>query len=99
MLIGATHGFQCAGSYRTMEDALQGIAADKPDVILTDLGLPGMNGVDGTRPLRACFPHIAGAGAHEYDDDDNVFSAICAGASGYLRRTRPRGCWSRSRKS
>jgi DNA-binding NarL/FixJ family response regulator len=90
VLIGATHGFQCAGSYRTMEDALQGIATDKPDVILTDLGLPGMNGVDGTRLLRARFPHVPVLALTVYDDDDNVFNAICAGASGYLlKNTAP----------
>ena len=52
MLINGTPGFHCAGSYRTMEDALRGIAGSSPDVILTDIGLPGMNGIEGTRILR-----------------------------------------------
>ena len=84
MLIGGTEGFQCAGSYRTMEDALKGIAGAVPDVILTDIGLPGMNGIDGTRILRDRFPDVPILALSVYDDDENVFDAICAGASGYL---------------
>lgn len=90
MLIDGTNGFQCAGSYRTMEDALKGIAGTRPDVILTDIGLPGMDGVEGTRILRERFPQIPIVALTVYDDDDNVFNAICAGASGYLlKNTAP----------
>lgn len=90
MLIGGTEGFQCAGSYRTMEDALKDIAGAAPDVILTDIGLPGMNGIDGTRILRDRFPDVPILALSVYDDDENVFDAICAGASGYLlKNTAP----------
>src|SRR5688500_13711218 len=90
MLINGTAGFQCAGSYRTMEEALKGIAGTRPDVILTDIGLPGMNGVEGTRILRERFPQVPVLALTVYDDDDNVFNAICAGASGYLlKNTAP----------
>ncbi len=90
MLIHATNGFECATSYRTMEEAIAGIARDKPDVILTDIGLPGMNGIEGTRILRERFPEIPILALTVYDDDDNVFNAICAGASGYLlKNTAP----------
>jgi DNA-binding NarL/FixJ family response regulator len=83
-LIEGAIGFQCAGSYRTMEDALKGIAGTRPGVILTDIGLPGMNGIEGTRLLRERFPEVPILALSVYDDDDNVFNAICAGASGYL---------------
>lgn len=90
MLINGTNGFRCAGSYRTMEDALRGIAGDMPDVILTDIGLPGMDGIEGTRILRERFPHVPILALSVYDDDANVFNAICAGASGYLlKNTAP----------
>lgn len=90
MLIDGTSGFRCAGSYRTMEDALKGIGGSAPDVILTDIGLPGMDGVEGTRRLRDRFPEVPVLALTVYDDDDNVFNAICAGASGYLlKNTTP----------
>ena len=90
MLINGTNGFQCAASYRTMEEALSGISGTRPDVILTDIGLPGMSGVEGTRILRDRFPQVPILALTVYDDDDNVFNAICAGASGYLlKNTAP----------
>jgi DNA-binding NarL/FixJ family response regulator len=90
MLVQGTQGFQCAASYRTMEEALRDIGATAPDVILTDIGLPGMNGVEGTRILRERFPAVPILALTVYDDDDSVFDAICAGASGYLlKNTAP----------
>jgi DNA-binding NarL/FixJ family response regulator len=90
MLINGTSGFQCASSHRTMEDALKGLEGTRPDVILTDIGLPGMNGIEGTRILRQRFPEVPVLALSVYDDDDNVFNAICAGASGYLlKNTAP----------
>jgi DNA-binding NarL/FixJ family response regulator len=83
-LISGATGFQCAASYRTMEDALRRIADTRPHVILTDIGLPGMSGIEGTRLLRERMPDVPILALSVYDDDDNVFSAICAGASGYL---------------
>jgi len=89
-LINGTSGFQCASSYRSMEEALSGIGGTGPDVILTDIGLPGMDGIEGTRILRERFPEVPILALSVYDDDDNVFNAICAGASGYLlKNTAP----------
>jgi DNA-binding NarL/FixJ family response regulator len=89
-LVNGTSGFQCTGSYRTMEAALAGMSASRPDVILTDIGLPGIDGIEGTRLLRARFPAVPILALSVYDDDDNVFNAICAGASGYLlKNTTP----------
>src|SRR5688572_28980941 len=89
LLIDGTTGFECSGSYRTMEDALRGVAGSRPDVILTDIGLPGLDGIEGTRILRERFPHVSIVALSVYDDDDNVFNAICAGASGYLLKNTP----------
>jgi DNA-binding NarL/FixJ family response regulator len=72
-----------------MEDALAGIDASRPDVILTDIGLPGMNGIDGTRILASRFPEVPILVLSVYGDDENVFDAICAGASGYLLKNTP----------
>lgn len=89
MLINGTSGFCCAGAFRTMEDALAGMDACRPDVILTDIGLPGMNGIEGTRVLGARFPNVPILALSVYGDDENVFDAICAGASGYLLKNTP----------
>jgi DNA-binding NarL/FixJ family response regulator len=89
-LMNGTDGFQCVGSYRTMEDALDGLEGARPDVILTDIGLPGMNGIEGTRILRERVPDVPILALSVFDDDDSVFDAICAGASGYLlKNTAP----------
>lgn len=90
MLINGTSGFACVSSYRTMEDALSRIGGDRPEVILTDIGLPGMNGIEGTRILRERFPEVPIVALTVYDDDDQIFAILCAGASGYLlKNTRP----------
>src|SRR6187551_1020981 len=89
LLINNSAGFQCTAAYRTMEDALTWLTSS-PDVILTDIGLPGMSGIEGTRLLRERFPDVAILALSIYDDDENVFDAICAGASGYLlKNTAP----------
>jgi DNA-binding NarL/FixJ family response regulator len=90
ILINGTSGFRCTSGFRTMEDALDGMRESRPDVILTDIGLPGMSGVDGIRILRDRFPDVPVLALTVYDDDENVFNAICAGASGYLlKNTAP----------
>lgn len=89
MLINGTTGFCCAGSYRTMEDALRSIVDARPDVVLTDIGLPGMDGIEGTRLLRERLPDVPIVALTVYDDDRNVFNALCAGASGYLLKNTP----------
>lgn len=88
-LIQGTHGFACAARYRTMEDALAQIGPLAPDVILTDLGLPGMSGIEGIRILHERHPDIPILALTIHDDDDRVFEALCAGASGYLLKNIP----------
>ena len=90
VLIAGTPGFGVAASYRTMEDALHGITSTRPTVILTDIGLPGMDGIEGTRQLQKLLPNVPILALTVYDDDEKLFSAICAGASGYLlKNTTP----------
>jgi DNA-binding NarL/FixJ family response regulator len=88
-LINGTQGFKCVGSYYSMEAALAGIGNDPPEVILTDLGLPGMTGVRGIEILRERFPQVPILALTVYDNDDQVFDALCAGASGYLLKNTP----------
>jgi len=88
-LINGTLGFHCTGNYRSMEDALDRIGADLPDLLLSDIGLPGMNGIDGIRLLKERYPGLVVLMLSVYDDDERIFDALCAGASGYLLKTTP----------
>ena len=89
VLINGTPGFRCAGAYRSMEDALAAIGHADADVILTDLGLPGMSGIDGIRRLHERMPSVPTIALTVHDGDQQVFQALCAGASGYLLKNIP----------
>ena len=92
VLIHGTRGFQCTRSFRTMEEALRALADDRhprPDVILTDIGLPGMSGIDGIAAMHNQFADLPILALTVYDSDDKVFNALCAGASGYLLKNTP----------
>lgn len=89
-LINFTEGFECTGSYRSMEEAIARLRHDLPDVLLSDIGLPGMSGIEGIRILKERFPDLTILMLTVYDDDERIFDALCAGASGYLlKRTSP----------
>jgi len=89
-LLNFTPNFCCVHSFDSMEDALENIAAIKTDLILTDIGLPQMDGIEGTRILREKFPALPIIVLTVHDEDDKIFQALCAGASGYLlKNTAP----------
>jgi DNA-binding NarL/FixJ family response regulator len=89
-LIGGTAGFSCVGTFRSMEEALPGIASLGPDVALVDIGLPGMSGIAGIRRLKERQPTLQVLMLTVYEDDERIFEALCAGASGYLlKKTSP----------
>jgi len=89
-LISGTEGFKCTGSFRSVEEALPRINAHVPDVILLDIGLPGMSGIEGIRLFKERYPEILLLTLTIHDDDERIFDALCAGASGYLlKKTQP----------
>jgi DNA-binding NarL/FixJ family response regulator len=88
-LINSTDRFECRHVYASMEAALAGIGFNPPRVALVDIGLPGMNGIDGVRILRERYPSIAPVLLTVYKDDDRIFQAVCAGACGYLLKKTP----------
>jgi len=90
ILINGTKGYKCVGQYRSMEDALANIGRQgRPDAILVDIGLPGMSGIAGIKILKERFPDVTLLAFTVYDDDENIFDALCAGASGYLLKNTP----------
>jgi DNA-binding NarL/FixJ family response regulator len=89
VLVDGTPGFRCSGAYRSMEDALARIGFAVPDVVVTDLGLPGMSGTEGIRVLRERYPGLPVLALTIFEDDDEVFAALCAGACGYLLKNTP----------
>jgi len=88
-LINFTEGFRCTGSYRSMEEALARLSDEVPDVLLSDIGLPGMSGIDGIKIIKDRYPEMQILMLTVYDDDDRIFEAICAGACGYLLKKTP----------
>jgi DNA-binding NarL/FixJ family response regulator len=89
VLINGSPGFRCLAAFRTMEEALREVDRELPDVVLTDVGLPGMSGVEGTKILKETHPDLPVVALTVYDDDEDVFNALCAGASGYLLKNTP----------
>lgn len=84
-LIDRTAGFSCDRTFGNCEDALSLLTMeDAPRILLMDLGLPGMSGIEGMRKVRELSPATSVLVLTIYDDDEKVFEAICAGASGYL---------------
>lgn len=89
-LINSSDEFECVLNYSNAEDALEGVALNQPDVIIMDIGLPGMSGIDCTREIKTRFPAIQIMICSVYEDDERLFSSLAAGASGYiLKRTSP----------
>jgi len=84
-----TGGHTCTGAYRSMEEALERIKGEVPDVALVDIGLPGMNGIEGIRLLKERHPGMLLLMLTVYDDDEHIFDALCAGACGYLLKKTP----------
>jgi DNA-binding NarL/FixJ family response regulator len=88
-LIADTPGYQCSATYGSMEDALVKPWTVVPEVALVDIGLPGMSGIDGLQLLRQRYPKLVLLMLTVFEDDDSIFAALCAGASGYLLKKTP----------
>ena len=87
--IKQTEGFVCSGSYRTGEEALAQLPAQAPDVVLMDINLPKMNGIECVRQLKTLIPSAQILMLTVYEDSDKIFNSLLAGASGYLLKRTP----------
>jgi DNA-binding NarL/FixJ family response regulator len=89
ILINGTSGYRIVGSFGSMEEALPNIGRADPDVVLVDIGLPGLSGIEGIRKLRVRHSQLMVLMLTVYSDDERIFEAICAGACGYLLKKTP----------
>ncbi|MFZ0455505.1 MAG: response regulator transcription factor [Ignavibacteriaceae bacterium] len=88
-LINGTEGYRCVGVFPSSEKFLEQIPNIKMDVILMDIGLPGMNGIEAIRKARRINPDLNFLMLTIYEDSEMVFQALCAGACGYLVKKTP----------
>lgn len=87
--IGETAGFACVGTYATGEEALVSIPRQQPEVVLMDINLPGMNGIECVRRLKVVCPDLQIMMLTVYENSDRIFEALAAGACGYLLKSTP----------
>lgn len=88
-LIGSSPGFDCVGAFISAEDALDQLSKESADVVLMDINLPGMSGIECTHHLKRNFPKLQIMMLTVYENDEYIFPALKAGASGYMvKRTR-----------
>ena len=84
LILNGTQGFSCVGSYLSCEALLEELTDIKPEVVLMDIGLPGMSGIEGVRKVKKLRDSTKVLMQTIYEDDEQVFRAMCAGADGYL---------------
>ena len=82
-LLNATEGFECINIFGSAEEAIENIS-EKTDVVLQDIGLPGINGIESVALLKKKLPEVKIIMLTVFDDDDNILKAILSGADGYL---------------
>jgi DNA-binding NarL/FixJ family response regulator len=89
MIVKGTDGFEWCGSYSDCSNLIKDYTKAMPDVVLMDIQMPGISGIDAVKELKLKFPDVKILMLTNFDDDDKVFSSICFGASGYLLKNTP----------
>ncbi len=84
MLLNTENGFEVVGSYSHVLDCVEDTRACNPDIVLMDIEMPGMNGIEAVKELKKNFPHVQILMQTVFEDDERVFDSICSGASGYI---------------
>ena len=88
-ILNASPGFSCASAYANCNNMLKRLHEDEPDVVLMDIQMPGMSGIEAAAILRSEFPKLPVLMQTVFEDESKVFAAICAGANGYILKNTP----------
>jgi DNA-binding NarL/FixJ family response regulator len=84
MLLQTVPAFEVVGSFSHVLDCVDDVKESKPDIVLMDIEMPGMTGIEAVKAIKKELPHIQILMQTVFEDDDRVFDSICAGASGYI---------------
>jgi DNA-binding NarL/FixJ family response regulator len=85
-LLNDNERFICIADYDNCEDAIRQLGEDDPDLILMDIGLPGISGIEGIKRIKNMRPNIDILTVTVHDEGEKIFNALCAGATGYLTK-------------
>lgn len=88
-IINGTEGFECIATFEDAESMLVEIENLSPDVLITDIGLPGMSGIEGTKEVKKKLPNQTIIVLTVHEENEKIFEALMAGASGYLQKKTP----------
>jgi len=89
-LIGMFDTLECVGTYNDCSHVLDDIKESRPDVVLMDIEMPNVNGIEGVKKIKKAFPEVVILMQTVFEDDENLFESIKAGAAGYLlKKTNP----------
>lgn len=88
-LVNGSHGLTCCGAFANCNQLLMQIDATNPDVVLMDIEMPGMNGIDAVKLLKEKFPNVKVLMETIFEDNDKIFDSICNGAEGYILKNTP----------
>jgi len=89
MLLNSTPEMSCTGAYEDCRHAVKNIGSNVPDVVLMDIDMPEVNGIEGLKQIRKQFPQVKILMQTVFEDDEKIFDAMCAGADGYLLKKTP----------
>jgi DNA-binding NarL/FixJ family response regulator len=88
-LLNGTEGFTCSGSFASCNNFGHDVQRSQPDVVLMDIQMDGIDGIEATRRIKKEFPSVRILIQTVFDDDNKLFSALCAGANGYILKNTP----------